>query len=306
MVAQKIFMVRPAHFGYNPETAENNAFQHQPSEKFQDLQESILREFDDFVNLLLRHYIKVDVLRDNPDQKRLDAIFPNNWFSTHPDHTLVTYPMFSPIRRLECDPIHISHIISHYRVNTHIALEHFVSESLFLEGTGSLIIDHEYGIVYSNRSPRTHEIPFDRFCKLMGFTPVLFDAADASGIPIYHTNVVMGIGSRYILINKSAIAIQDWPRLEYYFRQSNKEIIDISHAQMTRFLANVAYLHDEDHQPYIVMSDTAFQALENEQKQKLSGHGTILHSNLSTIEKIGGGSAKCMIAENYLTDIDGV
>ena len=300
MIARKIFMVRPAHFGYNPETAQNNAFQHEPAGETGNLQGPILREFDNFVELLRSHSITVDVLGDDPLQKRFDAIFPNNWFSTHPGHILVTYPMFSPIRRKERDPAHIAHILSGYHVNVHISLEHFESEDFFLEGTGSLIIDHEYGIAYGNRSARTHEIPFNQFCQLMRLTPVLFDAADEQGIPVYHTNVVMGIGKGYVLINKSAVAKDDWPRLAFYFRHTDKEIIEISHSQMTGFLGNTGYLHNVDDRPYIVMSETAFQTLENDQKQKLSRFGRIIYSDLSTIERIGGGSAKCMIAENYL------
>src|SRR5690606_7513546 len=122
-----------------------------------------------------------------------------NWFSTHPDQTLVTYPLFSPIRRRERDPEHIRRIIDNYQVHSHISLEHYERENLFLEGTGSLIIDHEYGIVYGNRSERTHEIPFVHFCNIMGYTPVLFDAIDQHGIPVYHTNVTMGIGPGYAI-----------------------------------------------------------------------------------------------------------
>lgn len=300
MIAHKVFMVRPAYFGYNPETAENNAFQHRVLDDRIHLQTTAQKEFDQLVSRMRKAGIRVDILLDDPADQRLDAIFPNNWFSTHPGQTLVSYPMFSPIRRRERDPRHLEYIIQHYSVHCHIALEHFESEELFLEGTGSLIIDHEYGVVYANRSPRTHEVPFTRFCQIMGYTPVIFDAEDIDGIPIYHTNVVMGIGQGYIIINRSAIAPKDWPKLEFYFQQTNKTIIEITHDQMTNFMANVAFLYNTALQPYIVMSDAAFGAMDHSQHELLSTFGTILHSDLTTIEKVGGGSAKCMIAENYL------
>lgn len=300
MIANKIFMIRPAHFGFNPETAVNNVFQQKPTENNNTIQHQALREFDAMVELLRTQKIQVDVLHDNPSEKRFDAIFPNNWFSTHPDQSLVTYPMFSPIRRRERVSEHIRYITDQYEVLSHLALEYYERKNLFLEGTGSLIIDHEYGLVYGNRSDRTHDLPFMRFCQKMGYTPVLFDASDHNEIPIYHTNVLMGIGRGYVIINKSAVSSVDWSRLSFYFHQTDKEVIEINHEQMSGFLGNSAFLHNADRDFYVVMSDTAYRMLSPRQKTRLSNFGTILHSDLSTIERIGGGSAKCMIAENYL------
>ena len=293
-------MIRPAHFGFNPETAENNVFQQKYDGNRSMLQTRVLDEFDAFVNMLRTEKITVDVLHDDPSDQRLDAIFSNNWMSTHPDQTLITYPMFSPIRRRERDRAHIRHIVDHYQVLCHIALDFYEHEELYLEGTGSLIIDHEYGVVYGCRSVRTDEVPFVRFCSLMGYTPVLFDAVDRQGIPVYHTNVVMGIGRGYVLINRAAIPSDDWKKLAYYFDQTDKLIIDITHDQMASFLANSAFVFNADEESYIIMSDTAYQSVEDKQMNDLTKFGKIIHSDLSTIEKIGGGSAKCMITENYL------
>lgn len=300
MIAHKIFMIRPAYFGFNPETAVNNVFQQDIAGHTDGLQQKVLKEFDTMVKLLRAEKIQVDVLHDDPSEKRLDAIFSNNWFSTHPDQSLVTYPMFSPIRRRERDPQHIGYITDHYEVLSHLNLEYYERQDFFLEGTGSLIIDHEYGLVYGNRSARTHDVPFTRFCQKMGYTPVLFDATDQDGVPIYHTNVVMGIGQGYVLINKSAVSSMDWPRLAFYFHQTDKEVIEISHTQMNAFTGNSAFLHNADQDPFIVMSDTAHRVLSPQQKDQLSDFGVVLHCDISTIERIGGGSAKCMIAENYL------
>ena len=300
MNAHKIFLVRPGHFGFNPETAHNNVFQHPTQASVVQVQNQVKREFEKFVEMLQEAGIHLDILDDDPLEQRLDAIFPNNWFTTHPNGTFITYPMYASIRRKERDPSHIQRILSQYRVTCHIGLEHYESENMYLEGTGSLIIDHEYGIVYANRSPRTHEIPFHRVCQLLGYVPVLFDARDENGIPVYHTNVVMGIGKDFIIINRSAVAKEDWPRLEYYFQATHQNIITISHDQMKNFLGNIAFLVNAKDEPFIVMSDSAFHALEDHQYRELSKYGILLHSNIATIEKIGGGSAKCMIAENYL------
>lgn len=300
MIADKIFMVRPARFRFNSETAESNAFQQEVEISPERLQDIAQGEFDALVSLMRKHNIEVDVWDDDGNEERPDAIFPNNWLSTHPGHMLVTYPMFSPARRRERNAAFIQHISKRYQVLNHLALEHYESIERYLEGTGSLVIDHEYSLVYANKSPRTDPVPFHRFCQLLGFTPVLFDAADTRGIPVYHTNVVMGIGRGYILINRSAVATEDWPRLEYYFHQSGKTIIEIEEEQMNRFVANVAFLHNREHEPYIVMSESAYQALYSWQKEKLLKFGTLLHTDISTIEKVGGGSVKCMIAENYL------
>lgn len=301
MIADKVFMVRPARFRFNPETAANNAFQQPVEESPSTIQNIARTEFDVLVNLMRKHNIEVDVWEDDGKEDRPDAIFPNNWFSTHPGHMLVTYPMFSPARRRERVAAFIQHIVHRYQVLSHLSLEYFESIDKYLEGTGSLVIDHEYGLVYANRSPRTDPVPFQRFCQLLGYTPVLFDAAESRGIPVYHTNVVMGIGRGYILINRSAVATEDWTRLEFYFQQSGKTILEIDEDQMNQFVANVAFLNNRAHEPYIVMSESAYNALYSNQKKKLLHFGTIIHSDISTIEKVGGGSVKCMIAENYLS-----
>ncbi len=300
MIAHKIFMVRPAHFGFNPETAVNNVFQQEPGSGVDNLQQQALDEFDNMVIKLRQAEIQVDVLHDNLSEKRLDAIFSNNWISTHPDQTLITYPLFSPIRRKERDPRHIRYIADHYQVRSHLAMEYYEREGYFLEGTGSLVIDHEYGLVFGNRSPRTHEVPFTQFCLKMGYTPVLFDAVDQNDIPVYHTNIVLGIGRGYVIVNKSAIPASDWSKLAYYFNQSDKQIIEISHDQMNSFVGNSAFLHNAAKEPFIVLSQTAYQVLSSRQKDQLADFGQLLPCHLSTIERIGGGSAKCMITENYL------
>lgn len=300
MTARRIFMVRPAHFGFNEETAVSNVFQQEAGIDPQTLQQQALREFDDFVNVLRSAGIETDVLQDDPNEKRPDAVFPNNWMSTHADGTLITYPMHAPLRRLERDENHVRYIIENYHVNTHVRMEYFEAENLYLEGTGSMVLDHEYRIAYACRSVRTDAEAFLRFCRWMDFTPVLFDGRDENGIPLYHTNIMMAIGKGFVVINRSAVHMNDWSVLERFFIQTRKEIIDISHGQTRAFLGNIIYLKNAEGEPCIVMSASAEAALEEGQKEKLNKYGRKVVCDISTIETAGGGSARCMIAENYL------
>ena len=300
MIANRIFVMEPASFGYNAETAVSNAFQTRPEAREERVRAAALRQFGEFVQVLESENILVDVLEDDRDEVRKDAIFLNNWFSTHPDGTLITYPMLSPMRRRERDVRHLDYIIDNYRVQMQMTLEHYESDGMFLEGTGSMVIDHEYGVVYGCLSPRTHPIPFLRFCRLTGFTPVLFHATDESGIPVYHTNVMMALGQGFVVINRAAVPEEDWRILRYYFTQTRKEIIEIAHDQMAAFLGNLIYIHDQDGQPCIVLSSGAEAVLRIDQRRSLEKYGRLIHSDLSVIEQAGGGSARCMIAENYL------
>lgn len=300
MTVRQIFMVRPAHFGFNEETAVSNVFQREASIDSNTLQQQALREFDQFVNVLRSVGIETDVLQDDPDEERPDAVFPNNWMSTHPDGTLITYPMHAPLRRLERDENHVRYIIEQYHVNTHVRREYFEAENLYLEGTGSMVLDHEYRIAYACRSVRSDAEPFLRFCRWMDFTPVMFDGRDESGIPLYHTNIMMAIGKGCVVINRSAVHPSDWPVLERFFMHTRKEIIDISHGQMRAFLGNIIFLKNAVGDFCIVMSTSAEAALEEDQKKKLNTYGRMVVCDISTIEAVGGGSARCMIAENHL------
>lgn len=300
MIANRIFVMKPASFGYNAETAVSNAFQTEPEAEEGTVRTAALRQFEEFVRVLKSENILVDVLEDQGDEVRKDAIFLNNWFSTHPDGMLITYPMLSPMRRRERDVRYLGYITDNYRVQVQVALEHYETDGMFLEGTGSMVIDHEYGVVYGCLSPRTHSVPFYRFCRFAGFTPVLFHAADEAGIPVYHTNVMMAVGSGFVVINRAAIPEEDWQILRYYFTQTRKEIIEITHDQMSAFLGNLIYIHDRNGHPCIVLSSDAEAVLRPDQRRSLEKYGRLVHSDLSVIEQAGGGSARCMIAENYL------
>ncbi|WP_236978097.1 citrulline utilization hydrolase CtlX [Membranihabitans maritimus] len=301
MLAEKIIMLRPSNFGYNPETAITNAFQERPDGTKQQIKSQALTEFDGLVGTLQEAGIHIDIWEeDASDINTYDAVFLNNWFSTHPDNTIFTYPMFSPSRRLERNSKYLENLTNTYQVLTKISLENYEQLGIFLESTGSMVIDHANGIVYGNRSPRTNEILFFKWARLMGFTPILFDALDRNRISIYHTNVLMGLGERFVVINSEAIPYRDWEILKYHFNKTGKEIIEIDHSQMESFAGNVLPLVNKNGKRILAMSTSAFESLTRDQICRIEAHALIVKHDISTIESVGGGSVRCMIAENYL------
>lgn len=304
MLTRRIFMVRPARFGFNEETSESNVFQEEPVQDPFLVQKKALDEFDEFVEKIRAAGIEVDVLADDPEIEKPDAIYPNNWMSTHQGGIMVTYPMYAPVRRRERSVKHLEVIKEKYEMTTLLSLELFETFHLFLEGTGSMVLDHEYRIAYACRSVRTDAIPFYRFCQLMDFSPVMFDSVDGNGIPYYHTNIMMALGPRFVVINRSSIGDADWQILKDLFDKTQKEIIEISHDQTSAFLGNIICLKNAEDRPCIVMSGSAEAALEPSQRKRLNKHGQLIVCDISTIEQVGGGSARCMIAENYFRPLE--
>lgn len=296
--AKKILMVRPAHFAYNEETAQNNHFQNRPS--ITNLNERAVKEFDDFVDVLRSNKIEVVVVQDTNEPHTPDSIFPNNWFSTHSTGELVLYPMFAENRRLERKPHVLETIDEHYRSHKVIDLTNWADKNRFLEGTGSLILDHNNRVVYGCRSERTDDIVFEEFYTKMNFEPQLFNAYDENQKNIYHTNVMMSIGKSIAVI--CAESIVDEKRRENIvnsLKKSKKEVIEISFEQMRSFCANILELHNSENENYLIMSETAKNAFTDSQKEILDRHCRIISSSLDTIEQTGGGSARCMIAEIF-------
>lgn len=295
-------MVRPAHFGFNTETAGNNAFQsNDQSLSSQDIQEKAIQEFDTFVKKLRSKGIRVLVVQDTEMPIKHDAVFPNNWFTTHQDGTIITYPMFAPMRRQERREDVINQLRQQYTVNKHIRLEDREQLERYLEGTGSLMLDRPNRIVYACRSIRTDEGLMDEFSLWMGYEKVLFEAYDKSGIPIYHTNVMMALAETFAVICLEAItdAVQR-RQVTDKLAITGKEIVAITHAQMNKFAGNMIQLRSKKGERFLVMSSQAHASLESEQLAQLGRHTHVLHSPIDTIEKYGGGSARCMIAEVFL------
>lgn len=290
----KILMIRPASFGYNTETALTNSFQH-----FEDEGEAKLAlfEFDNMVQQLQQNGIDVLVINDTIHPEKPDAIFPNNWFSTHTDGTCILYPMLHQNRRIERRTDIIQQVCKH--PEKLIELSYLENKNLFLEGTGSLVIDHEFKIAYAAISPRTSAEALTIFEAKTGFKVIPFHAFDRAQQPIYHTNVVMALSPSNVIICLDVIPKADQEKLLQSFAQSKKEVIEISLQQLESFAGNMLCLKNSQNNNILVMSFTAFDALNVVQINALKKHHQLLSIAIPTIEKIGGGSVRCMMAELF-------
>lgn len=298
-----ILMIRPARFSYNVQTAESNAFQRRLEGDSDAIAHRAVVEFDAFVAELRQYDIDVMVVQDSAEPQTPDSIFPNNWVSFHRDGALVLYPMFAENRRLERKQAVLEAIKSRFLIQRQIDFSSHETEGRFLEGTGSIVLDREYRLAYACRSPRTDEQLFRGFCDQMGYRAIIFDAADPNGMAIYHTNVMMCIADRYVVINLESVAVADRVMVTDALRASSKLIITISHEQMAAFAGNMLQVENKRGERYLVMSSQAFNSLQPEQVNLLESFNPIIHSPLDTIERNGGGSARCMMAEVYLPHI---
>ncbi|HYK46048.1 MAG TPA: arginine deiminase-related protein [Parafilimonas sp.] len=294
-----VLMIRPVHFTYNAETAANNLFQVAGSAE--GAQDKALKEFDEFIEKLRQNNINVSVINDTPEPHTPDSIFPNNWISFHENGTVVLYPMYAESRRAERKQ-HVKDIINqNFSINNIIDLTRFENDDLFLEGTGSMVLDRDERIAYACISPRTNVEVLTDFCNKMNYTPCVFEAHDATGHQVYHTNVMMCVADKYVVICLDSITkTEERQNVEDSITASGKGIVPISLDQMNKFAGNMLQLENKGGQKILVMSTQAYESLSEEQKQKLSAYNQVLHSDLRTIETNGGGSARCMIAEVFL------
>lgn len=293
----KVFMVKPVRFGYNPQTAGNNAFSRPGREN--SAQENALREFTSYVALLRANKIDVVIGEDTSTPHTPDSIFPNNWFSTHEDGTMVLYPMSTLNRRHERKEELLEVIRKNFEVRRLIDLTWWENDNLYLEGTGSMVLDRENKIVYAAKSQRTSEKVLEDFCKQMCYTPVYFEAYDRQGVAIYHTNVMMSVGTAYAIVCMESIRPEDRDRVRTSIMDSGKKILDISFGQLEHFAGNMLELHNTEGRPILVMSASARKSLTTEQNRELSAHYKLLSPQLDYIETHGGGSARCMLAELF-------
>ena len=300
-ITDHVIMIRPRHFGYNAETAANNTFQSNDAGiSAEQIAELAVKEFDAFVHLLEFHGVHVDVFEDTEAPVKPDAVFPNNWFSTHEDGTVITYPMLSAVRRAERREDVLTDIAKHYNVTKRYSFEVFEEQQQFLEGTGSLVLDRMHRIAYASISQRTDLGMLDRFCVLRGYSPCQFHAL-YKGVPVYHTNVVMALGDAWVVICMNCIPdVKERELLLESFQKSGKEIIEISEEQMAAFAGNMIQLQSRYGYSLCVMSDSAHNSLTEDQISTLEKYSRVVHGPVDTIEKFGGGSARCMIAENFL------
>lgn len=294
-----LLMIKPVAFDFNAETAVNNAFQQEGSNEH--AQQKAEAEFDGFVQKLTAAGVDVTVVQDTPQPHTPDSIFPNNWISFHQDGSIVLYPMFATNRRAERKQHVLDTIAAKFEVKNKIDLTSKENEDLFLEGTGSMVLDRDNKIAYACLSPRTDKTVFEEWCSKMNYTPCSFYSVDENGGEIYHTNVMMCVADQYVVICLDSI--RDATERDHVFdtiNDSGKTIIEISYKQMNHFAGNMLQVENKTGQRYLVMSSQAYYALTPEQVQELESYNPIIHSDLTTIETNGGGSARCMMAEVFL------
>ncbi len=294
-----LLMIRPVNFKFNEQTANDNKFQVAGNQE--NVQQQALAEFDGFVNILRENGVDVTVISDTLDPETPDSIFPNNWVSFHDDGSVFLYPMHSPNRRQERRKDIIDELGKKFEVGHLTDLSFFELQERFLEGTGSMVLDRTNKIAYACLSVRTDEEVLKNFAMLSGYEVVAFQAVDESGFPIYHTNVMMCIGEKFAVVCLESIKYtEDKIAVLESFKATQKTVIDISFDQMSHFAGNMLEVQNKAGESLLVMSEQALKALHGTQITALSSFSKIVTAPLYTIEKNGGGSARCMLAEIHL------
>jgi hypothetical protein len=302
-ITAHIVLVRPHFFGPNAETSASNFFQQTPTKSAKDIRTLAVTEFDRLVQALVTAGAKPIVFEDTDSPIKPDAIFPNNWASFHADGTVFLYPMESPGRRAErrTDIVESLSDEKGFRVREIIDLSPSEDRGIFLEGTGSMVLDRPHRVAYAALSSRTHMTALADFAQHASYEICAFEAVDSNGGVIYHTNVMMNIGERFAVI--CAAAIIDTEKREAVLARlaaTGREVIEISVAQMESFAGNILELATASDSSIIVMSQSAHVAMSNRQLESLARYGHILPIPIDTIERVGGGSVRCMMAEIFL------
>ena len=302
-VTSQLLMVRPANFSSNKETIETNKFQNDlAADSKENIQTQALSEFDKMVKLLRDHEISVIDIDDIKELENTDAVFPNNWVSFHQDNTVVLYPMMAHSRRAEKRYDILEYLAKYqsFKIDRVIDMSYLEEENLFLEGTGSMIFDRVNKTVFACKSSRTSLEALEIFCRDMGYNRIVFEAI-IDDYPIYHTNVMMSLGKNTAFLCSESITDEaDSLLIKNYFRDLEKNIIEISPQQMNNFAGNVIEVENTKGESHIIMSEKAYQALDHKQLDSINSVSNIIAIPLETIERYGGGSARCMVAEIFL------
>ncbi|GAA4837214.1 arginine deiminase-related protein [Algivirga pacifica] len=295
-------MIRPASFGFNSITAQDNAFQNKTSSHSPEgVKQRAQAQFDFFVSRLREVGINVLVIEDTNTPEKPDAIFPNNWISTHTDGKVILYPMKAENRRLERREDIVEQLKTKFQVNSVTDLSTHEKESIFLEGTGSMIFDRVNKICYACISHRTDAKLLEEWGEMMGYEIVSFTSKDENGQDIYHTNVMLSVGSDLAVI--CAASIPDQEEQAYVLnrlKETGKTIIDVSFEQMQQLCCNVLEVCNQEGDAYLTMSKRAYDAFTSEQIEAIEKHVKIVYSPIPIIEEIGGGGSRCMMAEIFL------
>src|SRR5436190_5253831 len=295
-----VLMVRPCQFYPNPETAADNVFQARVDCAVDALSEAARREFDAAVQTLCAAGVNVHVFEDTAEPKKPDAVFPNNWISTHHDGRIAVFPMYSALRRRERRHDIIGELHKHYRVTEIIDYSVFEKKDCWLEGTGSLVLDHLNRIAYVSLSNRSNPKVIRRFAEDFSYEPVTFTSIGSDGQPIYHTNVMMCIGTAFALVGLEIIRNKvERQQVRRRLERSAKDIVELSPHQIASFAGNAIELHNGHGEKLLVLSQRAIRVLTEEQLARLTRYVHLVPLDLPTIE-LGGGSARCMIATIHL------
>jgi hypothetical protein len=293
-------MVRPGRFYPNPETAADNAFQRNDDRGSDALTLAARKEFDAAVQTLRAAGVNVHVFEDTAEPEKPDAVFPNNWISTHDDGRIVLFPMYSALRRRERRQDIVEDLRKHYLVTEVIDYSAFEDAGCCLEGTGSLVFDHLNKIAYVSLSNRSNPKVIQRFADDFSYEPVAFTSIGSSGQPIYHTNVMMCIGTAFVMVGLDVIPNKaERQQVRARLEKTGKEIVELSADQIANFAGNAIELHNKRGERLLVLSTRAARALNAEQRERLTRYARLVSLELPTIE-LGGGSARCMIATIHL------
>ena len=298
-----VLMIRPSRFYPNPETAADNAFQARVDCAADALSAAARKEFDAAVQKLQAAGVNVHVFEDTAEPEKPDAVFPNNWISTHHDGRIGLFPMFSALRRRERRQDIVGELRKEYRVNEVIDYSAFEEQGCCLEGTGSLVLDHLNKIVYVSLSNRSNPTMIRRFANDFGYESVIFTSIGSDGRPIYHTNVMMCIGTAFAMVGLEMIPNKtERQEVRAQLEKTGKAIVELSGDQIANFAGNAIELHDTHGEKLVVLSDRALSVLTDEQRTRLSRYARLVPLDLPTIE-LSGGSARCMIATIHLTPL---
>jgi hypothetical protein len=299
--ASAVVLVRPAAFGFNAEAARSNVFAHRSGDP--ELERKALAEFDLLARQLDDANVEVLILEDTADPPKPDAVFPNNWFTTHADGTMVVYPMATASRRLErrVDAVRTLVEQAGFHVRRVVDLGKLEAAGLFLEGTGSLVLDRPAHRAYASLAPRTHSEAIAEFDRELGYSTFVFDARDPDSRPVYHTNVLLSLGTHFAALCLDAVAEEHRYRLVAEIERTGRTIIPMSYEQLRNFSCNMIELRNSDDEPVVPISSTAMKVLRPDQLRVLETlGGELVEIPIPTIEAVGGGSVRCMIADLHL------
>ncbi len=309
-LANTVMMVRPFDFDYNEETGLDNEFQNRPFGDTSNVNSLAMKEFSKMVSLVRAAEVNILILEKSHSLGRMqapDAVFPNNWFSTELDGTVLMYPMYAENRRAEKRIGDVENLLmeSNYFIKNVIHIGRPNEDEKILEGTGSMIIDHTNRNIFAAISKRCHPEQFANFVELRNYNQgILFNTKSSKGTPIYHTNVMMSIADKFAVICLDSICDADERKRVTSTLEQTHEIIDISFEQMEKsFCGNILQVKNVRDEPVTIMSQSAYDGFTQEQMEKIRSYGKVVSANINTIESIGGGSARCMMAEVFLQKI---